>query len=325
MKKIILAALILIAFLGSFKGLHAQNLPSKPGPSGCPEGQILNLERKCVSNQNYVLLAPINVEGGITEFDPAQEGALGKYLNLMIKIIIGLSGVMAVMMFVIGGIEYMTSELVHSKESAKSRMTGAVLGLVIALGAYALLNTINPDLLNTDLKIENAKITVSLGGESSEPFKPINPIALQKLGINCPGSGGKSSLESIGQQFIGKSTYSQSARNTYNESSVFLDCSSFVAQVYTCAGLGSPGGNTNTIFSTGGANTRQVNGATFDFSTLHVGDLIGWKPSDDKNGDGHVMIYLGGGKIMDASSTAGGVQVRSINTIKDRVTYVKWP
>ncbi|HEY4494095.1 MAG TPA: hypothetical protein VJB95_01525, partial [Candidatus Paceibacterota bacterium] len=68
----------------------------------------------------------------------------------MIKIIIGLSAVMAVVMIVLGGIEYMTSELVSSKENGKQRITNAIFGLVIALGAYALLNTINPDLLKTD-------------------------------------------------------------------------------------------------------------------------------------------------------------------------------
>jgi hypothetical protein len=70
---------------------------------------------------------------------------------MMMKLIIGLASVMAVVMIVIGGVEYMTSDLVFSKESAKQRISEAVLGLLVALGAYALLNTINPDLLQTDL------------------------------------------------------------------------------------------------------------------------------------------------------------------------------
>ena len=51
-------------------------------------------------------------------------------------------------MIVMGGMEYMTSELVHSKEAGKEKIVHALLGLVIALGAWALLNTINPNLLN---------------------------------------------------------------------------------------------------------------------------------------------------------------------------------
>src|SRR3989344_3148463 len=80
----------------------------------------------------------------------------------MIRIFIGLCAVLAVIMIVIGGIEYMTSELVSSKEQGKEKIQGALLGLLIAVGAYALLNTINPDLLNTNVKIDPEVIKVDL-------------------------------------------------------------------------------------------------------------------------------------------------------------------
>jgi len=122
----------------------------------------------CVNN-GYQLLAPLpSPDGNLTNFDPQQEYALGGYLNVMIKIIIGLSAVMAVVMIVLGGIEYMTSELVSSKENGKQRITNAIFGLVIALGAYALLNTINPDLLKTDLKSLTA-VTVEVDIEADVP------------------------------------------------------------------------------------------------------------------------------------------------------------
>ena len=54
----------------------------------------------------------------------------------------------------------MTSELVSSKEAGRHRMTEAVFGLIVALGAYALLNTINPSLLNTDFEIEDITVEV---------------------------------------------------------------------------------------------------------------------------------------------------------------------
>ncbi|MSU44746.1 hypothetical protein EXS45_01010 [Candidatus Nomurabacteria bacterium] len=102
---------------------------------------------------NYQLLAPLPGAGGtpLKEVNP-REG-LGNYLNLMIKIFIGLCAVLSVVMIVIGGIEYMTSELISSKEAGKERIRNALLGLLIALGAYALLFTINPDLLKSDLCI----------------------------------------------------------------------------------------------------------------------------------------------------------------------------
>ncbi len=108
----------------------------------------------------YTYLAPINTSGGGTgnTFDPKQKNALGVYLNIMLKIFIGFLAVMAVVMIVIGGIEYMTSELIGNKEAGKDRIMGALFGLVIALSSYALLNTINPDLLNTEVKLDPTTI-----------------------------------------------------------------------------------------------------------------------------------------------------------------------
>ena len=62
-------------------------------------------------------------------------------------------------MIVMGGLEYMTSELISSKEEGKKKILGAIFGLVLALGAYILLFTINPDLLNSDLNPPNTTVT----------------------------------------------------------------------------------------------------------------------------------------------------------------------
>ncbi|KKS04574.1 MAG: hypothetical protein UU82_C0012G0006 [Candidatus Nomurabacteria bacterium GW2011_GWC2_41_8] len=280
----------------------------------------------------YVLLSPLPNTNGETlnTFDPTGEGggALGGYLNLMIKLFIGICAVLAVIMIVMGGIQYMTTELISSKEEGRKRITGAILGLLLALGAYTLLFTINPDLLNTDLEsLEDVTVVVDLGGESPDPFVAISKTALQSFGITkCTGSGGKSAVAGIGQQFVGKTTYSQATgkRNTINSSIITLDCSAFVAQVYSCAGLSYTGGNTNEMF---GSGATAVNGTTYDFSQLHSGDLVGWKKGDKGGGkvetNGHVAIYLGNGQILDTQS--GGTAVRQLDSIKNRITYVKWP
>lgn len=66
-----------------------------------------------------------------------------------------------------GGLEYMTSELISEKESGKQKITNAVLGLILALGSWALLYTINPDLLNTDSEnLTDVKVTVTLDEEN---------------------------------------------------------------------------------------------------------------------------------------------------------------
>ncbi len=300
---------------------------------------------------NYVLLAPLPCQEGtpgcvkndkgnfeLKTFDPTSSkdnNAFGSYLNTMIKIIIGLCAVLAMVMIVMGGIQYMTSELISGKEAGRERLNNAILGLLLALGAYALLFTINPNLLKTDLgSLEDVTVTVNLqdlGGESPDPFVAISKERLQALGItNCTGAGGKEAIARIGQQFIGKTVWSMEAgkRNTINSSKVTLDCSAFVAQVYNCARVASPGGTTAAIFSSG--NTRAVTGATTDFSKLNPGDLVGWKKDDNGSGQkvegtGHVMIYLGDGKVLHSSSTSGGVTVSNLSDYQARITYVKWP
>ncbi len=122
------------------------------------------------SSTNYQLLAPLpEME---ENFNTADDSALSTYLNSIIKTIIGLSAVFAVVMIVIGGMEYMTSELVSSKEAGKERIKDALLGLLIALGAWALLNTINPELLKSDVKIESAVITIDM--EADVEQTPVN-------------------------------------------------------------------------------------------------------------------------------------------------------
>src|SRR3989338_3863819 len=75
------------------------NAPTNPTNLPCIYGTTP------AGSNNYHLLAPIKIDGGIEDFDPGQENALGSYLNLMIKIFIGLCAVLAVVMLVIGGIE----------------------------------------------------------------------------------------------------------------------------------------------------------------------------------------------------------------------------
>lgn len=85
----------------------------------------------------------------------------GDYLNVMINIFIGFAAVLAMVMIVMGGIQYMTSELIPSKEAGKERIKNAILGLLLALGAFLILNTINPDLLNACIKLETVTIEIN--------------------------------------------------------------------------------------------------------------------------------------------------------------------
>ncbi|MBI3442568.1 MAG: hypothetical protein HY007_02280 [Candidatus Sungbacteria bacterium] len=76
-----------------------------------------------------------------------QSANLGDLLANIYYFLLGLVGISALVMFVWGGIEYM---LAGDKDpgEAKKRMKNAVYGLVLALTAYLVLYTINPDLVS---------------------------------------------------------------------------------------------------------------------------------------------------------------------------------
>lgn len=57
----------------------------------------------------------------------------------------------------------MLSDIVTRKEEAKSDIQGALLGLLVILGAFIILNTINTDITNNEFVIEDLK-----GADSSE-------------------------------------------------------------------------------------------------------------------------------------------------------------
>jgi hypothetical protein len=89
---------------------------------------------------DYTLLAPI---GGVTTIKTTN---IGDYFNKIFLIAIGLCGALAVIMIVIAGIQYMGTESVFGKTEAKSKIFSAILGLLIAIGAWIILNTIDPAL-----------------------------------------------------------------------------------------------------------------------------------------------------------------------------------
>ena len=143
----------------NFTVAWTQNPPAPVAPTS-PPPPAATTAPATTPPAGYQLLAPLPCEnstpgcegGELRTFNSDQPNNLGTYLNLMIKIFIGICAVLSVVMIVVGGLEYMTSELVHNKEAGKEKILGAIFGLILALGAYTLLFTINPDLLESDVR-----------------------------------------------------------------------------------------------------------------------------------------------------------------------------
>lgn len=93
----------------------------------------------------YTLLQPLEVPGQGTVETTAD---LNSYLNLAVKVILGVAGVLAVIMIMIGGIQYLSTDAIGGKSEGREKISGALWGIAIALVSWIILNTINPDLLN---------------------------------------------------------------------------------------------------------------------------------------------------------------------------------
>ncbi len=90
---------------------------------------------------------------------------LSGYLETVFAFGISIAGIMAVAMIVIGGIQYITAYgNAGAVGDAKNRITQALLGLLLAIGAWLILNTINPDLAKGKLTIPPITNPYNWGG-----------------------------------------------------------------------------------------------------------------------------------------------------------------
>jgi hypothetical protein len=137
MKYIKLLIIIPILFTWFSLGVQAQGTPAVP-----VSGNGAAAPKKDDLNSPYQLLEPLPGVGAT--IDPST--GFGDYANKLIRLLIGAAGALAVVMIVIGGIQYMSSDAVGEKQSGKETMSNAVIGLGLALVSYLLLYTINPKL-----------------------------------------------------------------------------------------------------------------------------------------------------------------------------------
>ncbi len=118
----------------------------------------------CASVNQYDLLAPIGTLSGCVD--------LATYLKGILETTIGIAGVLAVIMIVICGIQMMASGSAGGKSAAKECITNAVLGVLLAVGSWLLLNTINPLLLKNTQTLPNIAVltTPAAAGPTTAPM-----------------------------------------------------------------------------------------------------------------------------------------------------------
>ncbi|MFN3188245.1 MAG: pilin [Candidatus Paceibacteria bacterium] len=119
---------------------------------------------------------------GITD-NPDSTGNFGLYINALYIFAITVGAMLAVLKLVAAGVKYMFSDIVTNKEAAKSDIKGALLGLLIVIGAVVILNTVNTDLTEVDLNFE--PVDVDTRDYLGEELRRIQDLVASCTGPEC--------------------------------------------------------------------------------------------------------------------------------------------
>jgi len=136
----------------------------------------------------YTLLQPLPKEGP----DLEENVTLEEYLTWAFRFVLALAGFLAVMMIVIGGVEYIISGASESmRGEAKKRIENAIWGLVMALVSYLVLYTINPSLVdfNNNQFFKEKETTTSESNSESSNNNIENDNSSSNVGDNLRGDG----------------------------------------------------------------------------------------------------------------------------------------
>ena len=103
-----------------------------------------------------------------------ENATLDTFLPAMFNLLITLAGIAALIMIMVGGYQYMTAGGSETRTgSAKDRIKNAILGLILALCSYLILNTINPNLAE-NLRLPGLD-TIDISGFDWEDYTPEMP------------------------------------------------------------------------------------------------------------------------------------------------------
>jgi hypothetical protein len=106
-----------------------------------------------LAQEGGIEYTPITVSGVPGVIGPGEETRIEPFLTNIFTFLIGIAAVLAIIQITLGGVQYMTSNAVGSIEDAKDKIRQAIIGLLLILGTYIILQQINPALVNINLTV----------------------------------------------------------------------------------------------------------------------------------------------------------------------------
>ena len=108
-----------------------------------------------------LLLTPYTVAAQfvpLTNIPGLQGQSINDYVAALFYIAIGIAAMFAVVKLVIAGAKYMFSDVANTKQSAIEDIRGSILGLLLILATVIILNTVNQNIVKTDLATRDGMI-----------------------------------------------------------------------------------------------------------------------------------------------------------------------
>ena len=243
--------------------------------------------------------------GGFRSDSPCTPCHLIQLANNVITWLISILTLVFAILAMYAGFKLVTSGgNTGAKQDAKSMLTNAIIGFILVLAAFIIIDTGMRALLRDD---ENAGVRGSLwfksitcdGWSQSRPdvtdgdllgqdidtydVNTVDPTVLGTIGT------GNTAIVAYAQAMDAKQClYSQRYRNGCNGNPGYTDCSDLVNNAFRAAGCRSPGTNTSNMYPNATAIGSQ--------STLRPGDSIvyRWRNSSGQM-VGHVVICMDDG------------------------------
>ncbi len=173
MKKIFITFLFVLLFTNythSITRVYADNIVDPDviqTPQLSPEAltSCSGTEENC-----YQLLEPLPggtglLSGVSTTTGGTADQGLGGFMNFIFEIAIGVAGVLGVVMLTIYGFQYAANDKnINTFGVLRERISGVIMGLLLLLGIFIILKTINPDLLvvEPEIAVQNLSLDQQL-------------------------------------------------------------------------------------------------------------------------------------------------------------------
>lgn len=114
------------------------------------------------AEEPYKLLAPLPISETQTMTD---QTTAENYIPGIVTLLIGIASVLAVLRIIFAGIKYMSTDAFQGKSEAKGDIQNAIWGLALAMGAWLILNTINPSLTKFNFDIPGLRQGSAIGND----------------------------------------------------------------------------------------------------------------------------------------------------------------